>query len=331
MVDRKIAIVVLVVLLFLGLYLRSYHIDYPVIGYHNTKEGHTLGEGLQLYLGGDPLVNYEMYSIRESNPNGVHMDDLPLLSWLNAGLWSVFGLQLWIARLVIILFSLGAILMTYLVVNQFFKKRGVALVAAFFVTIMPLLVFFGRQVQYDMPAMFFILLGLFYFLKWKESPTHKNFLISIFSLTFAGLLKIPFMIIAVPIIAIFPFSIFRFNETFKKTYLKQILISVIFILAIVGFFTYSSYLDTKYGNPNSIEAFDPSKFGTVFTTDFWNAIYNFAVLENFTFVWLIFAFAGLGIAVRNILKRRSVDFEKFIVVYGLSYFAYILFSPPQMI
>src|SRR3989338_7849962 len=227
MISKRTAIIALLIsILILGLGARLYHIDYPVIGYHNMKEAHTLGEAYSMYNDGELFANKEMYSITFDNPNGDHMDNLPILSCINAGLWSVFGINLWIARLVIILFSIGVIIMSYFAARKLFKRESIALLASFFAAIAPVLVFFGRNVQYDMPALFFMLAGLYFFLRWKEDPSHKNFALMALFIALTALVKLTFLIILLPIAAIFPYHRLKFNEDFKKIYIKQIGLAV---------------------------------------------------------------------------------------------------------
>ena len=134
--KAKWPIIVLGLILIFGFYLRSYHADYPVIGYHNMKEAHTLGEAWFMYEDGDYFVNRLFYNINLDNPEGEHVDNFPLLSWIIVLGWKLFGVKLIVARTVMILFSIGVILFTYLIIKQLFKKEDFALLSAFFVSIL---------------------------------------------------------------------------------------------------------------------------------------------------------------------------------------------------
>ncbi|MBI5332223.1 MAG: glycosyltransferase family 39 protein [Candidatus Aenigmarchaeota archaeon] len=329
-IDKRTAVIaILISILILGLGARLYHIDYPVIGYHNMKEAHTLGESYSFYNDAEFFSNKEMYSITFDNPSGAHMDNLPILSWINAGLWSVFGINLWIARLVIILLSLGAIIMSYFPVKKLFTKESIAILAAFFIAITPMLIFFGRNVQYDMPALFFMLTGLYFFLKWKEDPSHKNFILMALFITLTALVKLTFLIILLPIAALFPYHRLRINDDFKKKYIKQIGLAVVFVLIVIWFLFYSSSIAKQYNATPSIQPFEVSEFGKTFTGDFWLAVFNYAITDNYSIIWVVFSILGVLLAIVNLVKHRT-DIEKFIVVYAFSYFIYALSSPAQM-
>ena len=49
--KRNLPFLLLLAIIVWGYSLRAYHLDYPVVGYHNMKEAHTLGEALNFYRG----------------------------------------------------------------------------------------------------------------------------------------------------------------------------------------------------------------------------------------------------------------------------------------
>ena len=77
------SIILLVFFLFMGFYLRFYHVDYPVIGYHNWKSAHYLTEARNFADEGFFKAGFfvplrdTMNQINEQ-PNGAHADTFPL-------------------------------------------------------------------------------------------------------------------------------------------------------------------------------------------------------------------------------------------------------------
>ncbi len=318
---------ILAAILLLGFYIRIYHIDYPVIGYHNMKEAHTLGEAWFMYESGDYFVNKEIYSISFLNPNGSHMDNFPLLAWIIIVLWKIFGVKIWLARLVIILFSLGAIYFSYLVVRKLFKREDIAILSAFLISICPLLIFFGRNVQYDMPALFFMMVAIYFFLCWRENDTFKNFLLFCLLFTLLALTKLSFMIIVIPILAAFPYKRLDFRtKIFKEKYLKQYLVGFLFFLVIILFLYYTEYLNKVYSASQSINLFALENLPKLLTIDFWKAVYTYATVDNFTTLGLLIAFFGLILIIPKIKKWNY----RFLLFWFFSYIAYAASSPPQM-
>ncbi|MBW3000043.1 glycosyltransferase family 39 protein, partial [Candidatus Woesearchaeota archaeon] len=150
--------ILLGVILIFGFYLRAYHIDYPVVGYHNWKETHYLTEARNFaedgfFEHGFFIPEWDYPSLVD-DPTGVHSDTFPTTSILTAIAFKIFGYKLWIARLINILFALGSVLLFYLIIKRLFEREDLALLSAAIMSINPLLVFFGRQVQLINPALF---------------------------------------------------------------------------------------------------------------------------------------------------------------------------------
>lgn len=247
--KKRWSLFIVIAILILGFYIRAYHIDYPVIGYHNQKEAHTLSEIRNFYDGGNLLVpERDYYKPHIDKPYGIHGDNFPLVAWIITALWKIFGLSLWTARLVIILFSLMAVLFTYLLVREMFDREDFALLSALFTAIMPLLVFFGRQVQYDTPALGFSMAALYFFWLWKKDPKTKHFVWFCFLFILGGVSKYPFLIFIVPVLAAFPYK--RLNirkKEFKKKYLRQFLIGGSSVIIFLFWWFFSTTLNLKAG------------------------------------------------------------------------------------
>ena len=147
-----------------------------------------------------------------------HFDEYPeapMLSWLSLPLWQIFGPQLWVMRLIIILFTLGSIVLTYFVVKELTESEYLALISSFLMTIMPLGIYFAQNVQPDMPAMMCTLLATYFFIKWRESFNNKYLLFSMLSVSMAGIFKLTFMIILVPLFFMVPWKLLYFQPLIK--------------------------------------------------------------------------------------------------------------------
>ncbi len=142
----------------LGFILRAYHLNYPPIGYHNVKENEYLSQAVFMIQDNDYLHRKLFRQGMEEVPLFEEYSQMPILSWLFVVLWKVFGMHFWIARLPIVIFSLGSILAFYFLVKRLTKDEPLALLSACLLAIMPLAVFFGRNIQPETPALFFLLL-----------------------------------------------------------------------------------------------------------------------------------------------------------------------------
>ena len=100
--------------------------------------------------------------------NIYHPNHPPLLQILLAISFKIFGIHEWSARLVPILFSLGGIILIYLIVQRIWDKKT-ALLASIFVAFMPMSAYFGRIVNFEAVALFFVLLVLYGYVNLIEN------------------------------------------------------------------------------------------------------------------------------------------------------------------
>ncbi|MBU0666497.1 MAG: glycosyltransferase family 39 protein [Nanoarchaeota archaeon] len=319
--------IILIAILILGFFLRNYHVDYPVIGYHNQKEAHTLSEIKNFYERGDYFVpERDYYKPAKDKPYGIHADNFPLMAWIVTLVWKLSGVSLVSARTIIILFSLGAILFTYLLVEEMFKRKDFAIISAFFVSIMPVLVFFGRQVQYESPALFFMMGALYFFWKWKNEPETIYFVLFSFMFILGGVSKYPFLVFIVPILAVFPYERLNFKKKdFKEKYLTQYLLGATSVIIFIGWWLFSKTLNVT-GKGVTIQPFMSSRLGLLFQSSMWNAIYLYAVTDNFTKIGFFLALIGLIIVIAKI----KMENHRFLAFWFFSYILFAAIAPPQM-
>src|SRR3989338_4506243 len=331
--KAKPHIVFLLLLMLFGFYLRSYHMDFPVIGYHNMKENQYIPYTEFMY-NADEFLDYfrtETYWIGAQQHGYFTQYEFPFIPWMILALWWVFGVKLWAARLVIILFSLASIPMLYLVGKKLTDNVSLILVACLFFTIMPISIFFGRNVQPEAPAVFLILLGTYCFLCWCEDVLasvyhYKKFLY--FSLCFllAILLKVPNGIGLVPLLFFVPYK-----ELFSNK--KYLCILAAFFLVIMTFFPVWVKLSqivmpgaATVGTSGFGESFAEvrTNISLALSSSYWSDHYlgiRSFVLDNFTgwFFWLTL----LGV-IFSFLKLRT-KMGLFIVGNFFSLLLYILF------
>ncbi|HBU08313.1 MAG TPA: hypothetical protein DEA99_03770 [Candidatus Omnitrophica bacterium] len=198
--KNLITVILLSLIILTGFFLRSYHLNFPSIGYHNMKENEYIGEALFMLKDADYLHRKLFRMGMDELPNFEAYPQMPILPW-------IFGIKLWLARLVIIAFSLGSIPLLYLIVKKLSKSRSLALLSSLLLTIMPLGVFFGRNIQPEIPALFFLLLCIYFGLSWFNDFNLKSAIYSGFSLCISILFKFTFLIGIIPLLGIFPFNI----------------------------------------------------------------------------------------------------------------------------
>jgi hypothetical protein len=318
---KKQQVVPILLLLFLifGFYLRMYHLNFPAIGYHNMKENEYLDQAYFFMNEGNFLHKQSFAFFGFDEGTGYHEEyaQVPLVPYLTAILWALFGEHIWIVRLVMVLFMLGSILLTYFIVKRLTNKEYLSLLSAFLMTIMPLGIYFGRNIQPESPGLFLILLTVFYFLKWIDTKDRKQLMYSGFAFSLAWALKYSFGIVLVPLLFIFPYKemLAKFKQKRKEFYqdmkfmiyggLPGIVLTLIYELTVVDRWKAGYRLE-----PLRI-------FDSQYWVSRWPAFMAY-FNDNFTmwFIWL--AIIGL---VFVLLKHRT-QFSKFLIGYAFSIVLY---------
>lgn len=315
--------ILLLVFLLLGFYWRFYHIDFPSIGYHNMKENEYLSQALNQYRYGDYLRRRMHIFGLDAGPGYFEeYPQMPILPWMILISWKLFGIKFWAARIIMILFSLGSVLLTYILAKKLTKNEYISLLSAFLMAYLPLGIFFGRNVQPESPALFFMLLSTIFFIDWLEAPNYKNSFFLGISLAMTAIFKYTFLIILIPWLGLVygKISLAYFKENWKSMW-KLILIILIAFSPAPLWIYFSKFLNTQItvfeGTFNRVDLF------RIFTSGYWaefTPILRSYILDNYT-VWF-FWLAVLGI-IFFVLKFKT-RFSKFMLLYFISIIPYAM-------
>src|SRR3989304_6454727 len=94
-IKKHWGVLLLLAIILFGGYLRFYHIDYPVVGYHNWKSVHYLTEARNFAREGFFAHGFfapaNDYPYIDQDPSGLHPDTFPTISILVALAFMVFG------------------------------------------------------------------------------------------------------------------------------------------------------------------------------------------------------------------------------------------------
>ncbi|MFP4057145.1 MAG: ArnT family glycosyltransferase [Candidatus Brocadiia bacterium] len=154
----------------IGATLLSLDITEPWIGsfdangaIFSTAARNTLRYGLAATRGGQ-VVNAGRVSPGDFHFYTHHPPGLPLTM---AASFALFGVAEWSARLVPILFALGAVALLHRVARTLAGRRAACLAALVFV-LQPMVAFYGRMPDHEAPAVFFALALAALYLAWQE-------------------------------------------------------------------------------------------------------------------------------------------------------------------
>ena len=325
--------IIIALFIVLGFSLRFYHVNYPVVGYHNWKTTHYITEARNFAREG--FFKYGFFvPMRDSmgTPNepsdGQHYDTFPTISIVVGFFFMIFGESLLVARLVNIFFSLGSVVMIYMLIKKLFDNESLALATTFLAAINPLYVFFSHNVQMVNPGFFLMLAGAYFYVSWIKDKMKKPLMLFLatFFIALSSMTKYTFAVIAIPILFSFPYK--EFIKNIKKHQKTLIITGLIALMFPMWFFYSENYVKKNIFLPGKeiTGKFSISNlvdFKLVTDGNFWNTM-KFYIADNFTLFGIFLAFLGSGAFTLLFLSKNKNKFShKFMFGYLISVFIFV--------
>ncbi len=94
----------------------------------------------------------------------------PLLEYIIASVWALFGESILVTQLTMLLFSVGSVYVFYLLSKEFFKKEKNVFLATIMYGFSSQLIFWSFRIYADVICVFFTILAFYFFIK----KNHKN-------------------------------------------------------------------------------------------------------------------------------------------------------------
>jgi len=213
---------------------------------------------------------------------GLWEESRPLIWPLMLGfLWKIGLDYVFFGKLLVILFSLGILILTYLIAYKLFDKK-IAVVAVLFLSLSQTFFLFNNVMYTEIPSAFFTLLGFYFFISKKYN--------------FSGLfLGIAFMTRFFQIFAFIPlFLLLTYFIAKKKESIKSLFdFSLFFIIPMIPYLILNYFLYSNIFYPFLLQSFMTKYTGWIFYQPF-NFYFIGLVKENilvlFSVIGLIFIF-----------------------------------------
>ena len=302
-------------ILLAGLALRLYNLDFPSIGYHNMQEN------------GYMAIAHEMERTHDYVTKRVYFGDLlhakadpepPLVSYQTIISWRIFGENLWGPRLFNVIFGVSAILIIYFISNLLFNDRRLALFASLSLAVMPLAVFFSRNLQPESPALFFMLLGSLFYLKFISTRKNYNLILGGLSFSAAWLYKFSFIIGILPFLFLLPL------KSRKRGDRNLSLSGVLSLLAPYSVIAIAAFILLRSGQ-FSFDNFNARTLLDIFSPSYWKeygkTIWFYMRYENFTPIFILLSILGIIMA---FFKRKSLA-DRYIIGWTATAIPYLIF------
>lgn len=312
--------IILAAVCVLGFALRWYSPDFPSIGYHNMKENEYLSMSEEMLRTGDFLTRrIYFYNAFAPNPTMQLYPQPPLVSYQILAAWKLFGQNLWGPRLINIVFGTLTIPVVYASALVFFSSVPAALFSAFLLAIMPLGVFFSRNLQPESPAFLFLSLGVLCYLRFFSSFRKYNLVIGGFSFFIAWLYKFSFLIGLLPLLFCFPY---RRLLAERKERLGRLAAFILPYLAVLAAMFWLKRIGQWQFEQQ--ETLGRIRLFALFTPDYWlkygRMIWWYVSGENFTIIYALLAAFGILAAFirrKGLVDRYLIGSVAAIVLYGM--------------
>ncbi len=177
MFKKKILIpLLLTIIILLSFGLRLYKINIPLADHHSWRQADTAAVARNFVKEGFDFFHPRIDNMAPLRPGTLNEQryffvEPPFYQAVVAGFYRLFGVKESLARLVSILFSLGALVFLFLLTSRL-VNRWVGLLSALFMAVLPYSVFYSRVIMPE-PMMLFAALGMLWFF-WLWLERQKN-------------------------------------------------------------------------------------------------------------------------------------------------------------
>lgn len=177
---------------------------------------------------------------------GKTVSDFPLVYWLVAQMWGLFGQHEFIYRLLVLIIYFSGLFALFKLFEFMLNDTLVGLFASLLLFSSPTLVYYANNFLMDMPAFSLALIGLFYFFRFYNSGKNKSLIIVTVCFSIAGLLKISsllgyFAIVFLFLIELFGIKLKPEGRIFARPASQGALLLVVIVLQTAWYWYAHSY------------------------------------------------------------------------------------------
>lgn len=209
----------------------------------------------------------------------------PVLYFLTAGMFSIFGSSDLVGRLLPALFGTFIIPLIYWIYRLGYLNKNQTLVAALFIAISPTMVYFSRFLRHDIFMLFFTLLFVVALLAYFESSKSRYAIFAAVSVALALSLKEEMPIIALGIGLYFIYALWKKKFPLPPQWKRDLIVGILLIIVLMAtlYSAGGTHIDTLTG-----KNFDITTSGGYQAIDHWTAMHNEQRLGGPWFYYILF-------------------------------------------
>ncbi len=188
-----------------------------------------------------------------SNTEGVTGLEFPLMNYLAAICYKLFGFnEFWYRALSLLFLSVG-LFFTFRITELFLKQTVLAVLLTLSWYLSPILCYYSPNFLSDAASLGFIMSAWYFYFRYREERTKKFLLLFFLFATLASLTKVTSLISIVVILTITLMEYFSSNVNLFKQLLKQVTVNrkeivicaVLTFLLVIGWYGYAAILSNK--------------------------------------------------------------------------------------
>lgn len=223
-----------------------------------------------------------------AGPGYVEME-FPIIPFLTAILFKVFGIHNVYALVIPFGCGLGVVIAVYLLARKLYGS-GVGVVAAMFVALSPLLSLASQTFLGEPTLLLCAILSVYFLIQWAETGRMRDYLLSALCTTLAVLLKLTALYVGLPLLVVFMVK-YREQVMSKRAFW---MFGVLSLLPVFLWYYHSHTLYVEYGNTFGIVSGGYNKFasaGLLLSPEFYLLMAKRILLSVSTpIVFLLFLF-----------------------------------------
>lgn len=253
----------------------------PPLNNHTWRQSDCLSL-TRYYARGASFLEPEMNNqLGDYYSSGKTAGEFPILYYSIGQIWKVTGESFFVYRLFYLVILFFGIYAFYRSLRIIFNDNWWALVLAGLLFTAPVLIVYGVSFLTDAPAFCFVLIALYFLLRYHLEQTKKAFLLAMLFFALAGLIKVSSLIAFVFLLFIFLLEAVKVKtlgtkKVFRHTKLEWIGFAAVLVI-LLSWYRYAAYYNEihnfKYTFNNIYPLWDPEEGGIA---KLWETIVHFS-------------------------------------------------------
>lgn len=313
---RKIILFFFIPIVSLLMHLHIFKLD--LIGFHVWRQTQTQSTIQNFYKEDFNILNPRINN--RGKGNGIYRMEFPIMQWIFACFYKVFGDHVIISRILTFIIGLLSVWGIYFLLYNIFKRHTIGLIGAWCFNFSPVFYYYTLNPLPDNFALCASIYGMGFFFKWIDNRKYSSIFWSAFFISIASLAKLPFIVFMG---GIGMYLILNFRKSGKNNLIKVGSVFLCFLLAPIIW--YAKVVGTWQGNGivKGILLVNKSNISNLIDILQGNLISTLPELL-INYGSLLFFFVGLGILIFRKKYRNSLF--SILLFWGLSVIVYFLFE-----